>query len=69
MGITEIYYEKFRYEKDPVRLRKRVIGILQENKFNISKTARELGTNPKTVRKWWKRYKIEGTKGLADRRH
>jgi len=48
MGITEIYYEKIRYEKDPVRVRKRVIGILQENKFNISKTARELGTTPKT---------------------
>jgi len=67
MAITETYYEKIRYEKDPVRVRKRLIEILKENKFNIAKTAREVGTTPKTVRKWWKRYKEEGRKGLVNR--
>ena len=67
MAITETYYEKIRYEKDPVRVRKRLIEILQENNLNIAKTAREVGTTPKTVRKWWKRYKEEGRKGLVNR--
>jgi len=67
LAITEPYYEKIRYEKDPVRVRKRLIEILKENKFNISKTASEVGTTPKTVRKWWKRYEEEGTKGLVNR--
>ena len=55
------------YKADAVKARKKIIEVYQANKGNISKTARDLQCDRKTVRKAVRRYEEEGEEGLKDR--
>ena len=64
--LDNSYFERLKDSLNPVELRLKMIKLLISNNFNISKTARELKTTRKTIRKWYKRYKEHGIDGLKD---
>ena len=55
------------YKANPVAARKKILEVYIANGGNISKTARQLKCDRKTVRKAVKRFKAEGEKGLKDK--
>ncbi len=59
------YYDIYQDSAIPFNTRLKMVQMAQEK--GIAKTAREWQTTRKTVRKWFKRYQAEGTKGLKDR--
>ncbi|MCD6171582.1 MAG: helix-turn-helix domain-containing protein [Thermoplasmata archaeon] len=60
----EIFYQEIQKMKR-VEARKKLIKTYERTK-NISKTAKLWGTSRSVVRKWLKRYKEKGEKGLED---
>lgn len=52
------------YSLDPMKAREILLQKLKENHGNVKKTARQLRTHPRIVRKWRDRHKQDGAQGL-----
>lgn len=64
-SLDKNYYERIKDSSKPEKLRLRMIEILKENKYNISKTARMLHTTRTTIMKWRERYQEEGMRDFV----
>ena len=58
------YYDVMRKSKDPRYLRHQI--VLSVQKQGIKATARDFGCSRNTVRKWYRRWRERGYKGLED---
>ena len=67
MSPIEPYAERINDSKDPTLFRTKILERLRINNGNVTKTALELRTTPKTIRKWRDRVQRFGDTGLRNR--